>query len=184
MKRIVIALSGPPGSGASTVGKVLARRLKLGYFSPGLYYRKIMKQEHIENAPEFWKTRFGSSRKLHQHIDQMQLEKARKGDVIIEGTLSIHFLKKLASNKVWLNASLKVRAQRVAKRERIPYRRALKEVEERQTMERKGWEKIYGFDYFDQKKEADLVVDASNLTVNQAVNRIINFIERKQSFNF
>ena len=183
MRKIVIALSGPPGSGASTVGKVLARRLKLEYFSPGLYYRKIMKQNRIERAPQFWKTEFGSSKKLHEHVDQMQLEEAGKGNIVVEGTLSVHFLKNLASHKVWLDVPLKVRAQRTAKREKIPYQHALKEVEERQTMEREGWKKIYGFDYFDQKKEADLVVDASSLAVNQVVNKIINLIERKQAFN-
>lgn len=179
MKKLVIALSSPPGSGGSTVGKVLARRLKLEYFSPGFYYRKIMKQKRIEKEPEFWKNKFGSSKELHEHIDQAQLEEARKGDIVVEGTLSIHFLKDLASHKVWLDVPLEVRAQRTAKRDKIPYQRALEEVEERQTMERKGWKKIYGFDYFDQKKEADLVVDASSLTVNQVVNKIMNFIRRK-----
>lgn len=183
MKKLVIALSGPPGSGTSTVGKVLARRLKLEYFSPGLYYRKIMKQRGVEKAPEFWKTKFGSSKELHEHVDQVQLEKARKGNIVVEGTLSIYFLKKIASHKVWLNVQLKVRAQRTAKKEKIPYQRALKEVKERQTMERKGWEKIYGFDYFNQKKDAGLILDSSNLTINQTVNKILDFIKRRQAFN-
>ncbi len=181
MKKLVIAISGPPGSGTTTIGKKVAKRLKLRFFSPGLYYKKLSKEkEEAKAALELWKTKLGSSEKLHKHIDDLQVKEAKKGNAVIEGTLSVHFLKNLSKHKIWLDVPLKVRAERTAKRDKIPVNAALKEISQREDIERREWKRMYGFDYFDQKYDADFVLDSSNLTPSQSIDKIIEFIKSKK----
>lgn len=182
MKRgIVIAVSGPPGAGTTTIAKRLASKLKLNYFSPGKFQKSFGKSKKQSIAAlEVWKTDFGSSKKFHEYIESMQIERARRGSVVICGKLSVHFLKGLADFRIWVEASLEARARRSSYRDRISVEDATNKISKRENIEREEWKRIYGFDYFDQKNEADLVIDNSNLTVEEAVERIVNFIKLKK----
>lgn len=175
---MVVAISGPPGVGSSTTGELIAKKLKLKFFSVGKYFKKFSKEEKEDKAAlQLLKTKFGSGRELHENMDRMQIEKAKRGNIVIESTLALHFLKDVANYKIWMEASLKTRAKRTAKRDKIPFEKALKEMKKRQGMERKLFKKIYGFDYFNEKKDANFVIDNSNLTINQTVNKILKFIK-------
>ena len=184
MRKIVIALSGPPGTGTSTVGRILARKLKIEYFSPGKFFKKESKQKNETNAAlDRLKTRQGASRELHEYIDNLQIQKAKRGNVLLEGTLSIHFLKDLSNLKIWLYADIDERAKRTVKRDKLTLTEAKMKIIEREKIERAMFEKLYGFDYFDQEKDADLVVNTTRLTVNEVVNKIFYFVRRKQASN-
>lgn len=182
MDKITIAISGPPGAGATTAAKKIAKKLNLRFFSPGLYFKKLTREKKEGKAAlELMKTKFGSSEKLHKRIDSLQIEEAERGNVVVEGTLSIHFLKKLSNYKIWIYAPLNIRAQRAAKRDKIPAREALRQISAREKIEKKTWEEIYGFDYFDQKKSADLTIDNSKLTSEQTADKILQFIKMKSN---
>lgn len=178
-KKIVVAISGPPGVGSSVTGELIAKKLKLKFFSVGKYFKKFSKEKKEDKAAlQLLKTKFGSGRKLHENMDRMQIEKAKKGDVVIESTLALHFLKDIADYNIWMEAPLDVRAKRTAKRDKIPFEKALKEMKKRQETERKLFKKIYGFDYFDERKDADFVMDNSKLTIDQTVKKILEFIKK------
>lgn len=180
IEKIVIAISGPPGVGTSSVAREVAKRLKLRYLSPGKTYKSFLDEKEAKAALDFWKTSFGSSKMLHENLDTSQIEEAKKGNIVVCGKLSIHFLKDMADYKIWLEAPLEARAKRTAGRDDIPFEEALKEIADREKMERENWKRIYGFDYFEQKKIADLVVDSSELTLEQTVNKILEFIKSKK----
>jgi cytidylate kinase len=111
----------------------------------------------------------------------MQVERAKKGNVVICSKLAIHFLKDITQYKVWLTAPLAVRARRAAQRDGTDAKETFKEISERQAIERREWKRIYGFDYFQQRKIADMVVDSSRLTLKQTVDRIVRFVKPKES---
>lgn len=181
MKGIVIAISGPPGSGTTTIGREVAKRLRLKFFSPGLYFKKLSNVKNESKAAmQLLKTKYGSGQELHNKIDELQIEMAKKGNVVVEGTLSIHFLKDMTNYKIWLNTPLEIRAKRTSKRDKLPWKQLMNTINERETMERKMWEKLYGFDYIDQKNQADLVLDTSYMSVDQTVRKILSFIKQKQ----
>ncbi|MEM7825692.1 MAG: cytidylate kinase family protein [Candidatus Aenigmatarchaeota archaeon] len=179
-KKLVIVISGPPGVGTTSVGKEVAKKLKLRFLSPGKTYKSFLKEKEAKAALEFWKTRLGKSKKLHESLDKNQIKEAKKGNIVITGKLSIYFLKDIANYKIWLEAPLEVRAKRTSQRDKISFEEALKQISERERMERKEWKDIYGFDYFDLKKYADLVLDNSNLTLKETVDKILSFIKSKK----
>ena len=178
---MIIAISGMPGCGSTTTAKLLAKRLKLKFFSAGSYTKKIMKDEmrlyhkETKRSVEFWKTSRGRSKKHHITVEQYQQRLAKKGNVVIEGKMSVHFIKK-ADCRIWLRAPLRVRAERYMKRDRISINEASKSLRKKQNSERTNWKRIYGFDYFEQEKEAELVIDTSDKKPGEIVNIIINSI--------
>jgi cytidylate kinase len=179
-KKIVIVISGPPGAGTSSIAREVAKRLNLRYLSPGKTYKSFLPKKEAEAALEFWKTRFGSSKELHERLDAYQVKEAKKGNIVVCGKLSIFFLKDIADFKIWVDAPLKVRAKRTAQRDKIPFKEALKQISEREMIERSKWKDMYGFDYFEQKNEADLILDNSKLTLKEAVDTILKFIKGKK----
>ncbi len=175
----VICISGQPSCGTSTVAKIVAEKLGLDYFSPGQYFKKHSAGKETESAVAVWKTEKGSSRSFHNDIDRLQLEIAEKGNVVFDGKLSIRMLKN-SNLKVWLKADIEKRAERVAKRDSMDIGAALEKLKEKEVLERKNWKKIYGFDYFEQEKEADLVIDVTEISAAEAAEKILEFWNGKE----
>lgn len=176
-KKLTIVISGLPGAGSSTLSKKIARALGYEYFSPGEYYKRLFGKLTSESALKGWKTDLGKSEDLHKKIDEIQIEKAKKGGVVICGKLSLYFLRKIADFKVWLDASLEVRAKRTAKRDKISFEKALEILKEREKIESQEFKKIYGLDYYKLKDYADFILDNNNLKVEEAAKIILKKIE-------
>ena len=173
MKKLVIVISGEPGAGTSTIAKKVAEKLHLKYLSPGKTFKNYLDEDETDAALDFWQTKFGKSKKLHEMLDADQIKAAKKGNVVICGKLSIHFIKKYATLTVWLNVPLDVRARRSSGRDGISFEEAKKDIFEREQLERNQWKKMYGFDYLNQKDEANLVLDSSDMTVEETVDAIL-----------
>jgi len=199
MKKTIV-ISGKPGAGSSSVAKALAEDLNFSYFSPGTVFKMISKG-NIEKIPfkkevvlifkeqgiditklgnrggllSFWGDEIGSSKKFHEALDAVQIFFAKKGSIVIDGKLSITFLKEYTDVSVWVNARKDIRAKRYVKRENISLKDALELIRKRELFERKNWKKIYGFDYFTQEQKADVVIDSTNKNIGQ----IVSFIKNK-----
>ena len=50
MENLVIAISGLPGSGSTTIAKLLAKNLSLEYFSPGQLFKDIASGKYKEKS--------------------------------------------------------------------------------------------------------------------------------------
>ena len=180
--KIVVAISGPPAVGSTSVAKAVAKRLGLPMLVVGRLQKKLVSTKNESRAALLsWRTKYGSSKRTHTERDMMQVERAKKGDVVICSKLAIHFLKDITQYKVWLTAPLRVRAKRAAERDGTNVKETLKEIGERERIERREWKRIYGFDYFYQRKIADLVVDSSDLTLKQTVDKIVRFVKPEKS---
>ncbi len=177
-KPLTIAVSGMPGAGSSTTAKMLAKRLKLPHFSSGDFVKGIAakalgkkKVPETERALKMWKSDLQTV-EFNKKVDDAMVERARQGNVVIDGKLAIHFLKDIADYSVWLKCPMKVRAKRVAERDGIPYEKALKVTEQKEAAERSNFKKFYGIDTFDQEADANLVVDTSKLSPEEIIGRI------------
>ncbi|OGI16113.1 hypothetical protein A3K63_02490 [Candidatus Micrarchaeota archaeon RBG_16_49_10] len=170
---VVIAISGLPGAGTSTVARRLAERLGIGYFSPGEVFKSHSKQgEQAQAALDVWLGE-GKEKGFHERLDRLQVDRAKEGDVVVCGKLSVHVLRDIADFKVWIDCSLEERARRSSKRDGIPLTEAKKKLPERERIESREWKRIYGIDRAEQKGMADLVIDSTGLTVDGTVAEIM-----------
>jgi predicted cytidylate kinase len=184
---VVIAIAGQPGCGSSTTGKMLAKKLGIEYFSLGtwnksqvLELRGKRTKTETEDSIAVWKHEKGSSKDFHFSSDMMQKTKAAEGKVVIDAKLSIHMLRGFCDMSVWLKADFEVRAKRVAKRDKIKSRAAHARLREKEGLERENWLRIYGFDYFEQEKEADLVIDVGEKKPAEIVDIILKEIKKRK----
>ena len=153
-----LTISGLPGSGTTTVAKLLSQEFELELISAGEMFRQIAKDKKLpldqfselaENNDEF-----------DRQIDEMQSKEAMKRDnVIIESRLSGFFVPK-ADLKIWLKAPSEIRARRIGGREGIAYEDALFAMKDRERSEYKRYEQYYGIN-LDDFSIYDLVIDSS-----------------------
>ncbi|MFA4819970.1 MAG: cytidylate kinase family protein [Candidatus Aenigmatarchaeota archaeon] len=171
---LVIVISGKPGCGSSTNAKLLAKKLKLKHFSLGDYNKRHAKKakKETDKSLEMWCLNKKDLKKFHIDSDKFANEIAKNGNVVIDAKLGVHLIKR-HDLTVWLTASKKVQAERYAKRDKIPVREAMKKVAEKEKLERANWKRIYGFDYFDQAKKADLVINTEDKTPEEITDLII-----------
>ena len=154
---MIITISGPPGSGKSTLSKVLSVKLGLELISMGDIFRKCA-QDRCMSLEEFGEIA-KCNEKIDREIDEMQKKIAgEKDNILIEGRLSGFLVD--AGLKVWLKAPLEIRAQRIAKREKKLISKATSETSEREECERERYLKYYDIDINDLSVY-DLIIDSS-----------------------
>jgi len=154
---LIITISGPPGSGTSTLSKMLSARLNMELISIGDIFRK-MAEERCMSLEEF-----GLLAKCNEDVDRKLDEEQKKiagekDNIILEGRLSGFLVD--AHLKVWLKAPVEVRAERIAQREGKSASKAMAETTEREQCERERYLKYYNIDINDLSVY-DLVIDSS-----------------------
>jgi len=170
-----ITISGLPGSGTTTVAKLLSNELALDVISAGEMFREIAKEKSLP-LEQFSKLA-EDNEDLDRWVDEKQEKEALKREnVIVEGRLSGFFVPH-ADLKIWLKAPVEVRARRVAGRENITYEEALSAMKSREQSEYTRYEKYYGI-HLDDLSIYDLIIDSSRWSENDIVEMILVAKER------
>ena len=145
---MIIAISGLPGSGKSAISRELAGRLKLKRFSWGELLKKEIKKTKVNKL--FLSKLVHDNKKLNSLIDNKikKLTKGRK-NYILDSRLSAKLAK--ADFYIYLFAPQSVRAGRIAGRDGLSYKQALKEIKMREKLEREQYRKQYNFDYTNKR---------------------------------
>lgn len=158
---MLITISGLPGSGKTTVARLLSRRLGVPHVYAGDLYRREAGERAL--SLEAFNRLAERDHSIDRALDAKMAEYARRGGVVLEGRLAafIALQEKVDALKVWLTASDKMRAQRVSQRENSDSIEVLRENEERQRSDAKRYREIYGFDLNDTSIY-DLVLDSDH----------------------
>ncbi|NPA70046.1 MAG: AAA family ATPase [Crenarchaeota archaeon] len=172
---VVIAVSGQPASGKTTIARKLAEYYGLRYVSNGMLFRRLAEEKGIPFL-EFHKLA-EQDENIDRQIDSMALEEAKKGNVVIEGHLAGWVLKDVADVKIYLKASLEVRARRLAQRENMSIEDAIREITFREENNRKRYLKIYGIDIKDLSV-FDIVLDTTYLDVDEVLEILRSYIDK------
>jgi cytidylate kinase len=154
---LIITISGPPGSGKSTLSRLLSVKLGMEHISMGDIFRRCAEDRCMCLAEYGLLAKQNGD--IDRELDAMQKRIAKEKDnIILEGRLSGFLVE--ADLKVWLKAPLEVRAARIAKRENKPVPVAIAETSEREECERERYLCYYNIDIKDLSVY-DIVVDSS-----------------------
>jgi cytidylate kinase len=173
-KKIVVSISGMAGTGKSTLAKKLAKKYNLRYFSGGDALKELAKEEGYDSSNRgWWESSEGLSflekrqknLEFDRAVDEKLLEYARQGNVLLDSWTMAWLLK--TGFKIWLAASVKQRAERIAKRDRIPLKEAFRVLKEKEARTKTIYKKLYGFTIGEDFEPFDLVLDTDNLTAGE-----------------
>ena len=191
---MIITISGMPGSGKSTVAKILVEKLNAERIYVGGIRRELarMKGMTLEELNHYAQTH----PETDVDIDKMAAEKAllleREGRVVVdEGRTQFHFLSQ--SIKIYIKVSVEEGARRI-----------WQDLQQHETSEQRNEGKIGSFDemkksimareeedafrykkYYDidhrDEKQYDLVVDSTSISAVECAEKVLSFIRSKKS---
>ena len=169
---VVLTIGGPPGSGTTTVCKILEERRGVKYVYAGALFRRTAERKGLTLA-QFGKL-CEDDPMWDQSLDREMVEIARGGNVILEGRMTGPMCKMedIESLNVYIDADAEVRARRVMERDGGDLRKVMKTMEEREESEALRYKNIYNVDPRDSSWY-DLMIDSSNSTPEEVADRIM-----------
>ena len=183
---MIITISGLAGSGKTTVGKALAEKLMYKFYDIGTF-RKKMAAERGMTIEEF--NKLGETESFTDKDADSYLENLGKTEdnFVVQGRLAYYFIP--YSVKVFLNVSLDKAAQRIKKDSNNPERNSESQhspleiirrlSKDRDDSDKVRYKKWYGIENYRDPKHYDLVIDTSNITAEQVVQKIVDCAKSK-----
>ncbi len=169
---MIITIGGSIGSGKTTLASEISHRFGMSHVSVGEVMRQMAKDRKMELI-EFSKYAEANPG-IDKEIDRKQKDMCSNGNCVVDGRLSAYMLD--ADLRIWLDAPLAVRAQRVSKREKTTEVRAKKDILKREESEKKRYKEIYKID-LDDRSIYDLVINTKRFSVEEIVNMVSAIIK-------
>lgn len=183
---MIISIAGLPGSGKSTVKKLLAEHLGYKQYSVGDIFAKMAIERGI-TVGELDKLAMEDPDLIDKQADDRTRHLGQTEDnFIMDGRVAWHFIPQ--SFKVFLDVDMDVASERIfearkkhADRDDEPMYASAEEAklvnEERMMVDDARYLKHYGISYLD-RKNYDLVIDTTNTPANEVAERILAALPR------
>ncbi len=178
MIRAVVTVGGPPGSGKSTAGRLVARALRLEFRSAGDLFRAEARRRGLDLAD------FGRYASEHPEVDR-ELDRSMQALAVpgrlLDGRIQGPLCRRagVPVYDVVVTARESVRVQRVASRDGQPVEEARRLVREREASERDRYRRFYGIDL--DREPSSLVVDSSDRTPTEVADAILAFVREREA---
>ena len=172
-----ISISGPPGSGKTTICMLVASKLEYDYVLVGQIFRQMALEKKMDL--ETFGRLAEEDETIDRELDERMLALAgAKENIVLEGRLTGAMLKlrKLPVMAVYVTAKEEIRAERIGKRESRDPQLVLREMKARERSEKKRYMAYYGIDPYDRSLY-DLWIDSSNLTPEKIAETIIEKVK-------
>jgi cytidylate kinase len=176
-----LTISGTPGSGKSTVARLLAERLKYNYYDVGLIRREVARRHGLTleqlnriGEKEDW---------TDKEADAITTDIGKKqDDFIFVGRLAYHFIPD--SVKIFLECDIEKGAERIQKDSHVSrsvekyfdLKHAVKKLKERIESDALRYKKYYNLDPMD-RSQYDLIIDTTDISIEQVMKKILDFVE-------
>lgn len=190
---MILTISGNPGSGKSTIAKILVKKLKAERVYAGGMLREMAKERNLK-IEELLKlaekhTEIDSEVDIRVRDRARKLEKSGKV-VIVEGRVHFHIIPE--SLKVYIKVDEEEGARRIWKdlqdkeKNKERNQEAAKSIEEvikknkfREETDAKRYVHLYGVDHRDPKNY-DLLINTTEITAEEAAEKIIQFVKKRR----
>jgi CMP/dCMP kinase len=181
---MIISFMGVPGSGKSTVAKLLADKLNFPFYNNGSIWRQKAKERGL-TAVEYGKLA-EKDPTIDLEIDNYQTELGKiKDNFIIDGRTSWHFIPQ--SFKIYLDVNEEAGAKRVFNELKNGDHRnedknlntvedVLNSQQERHKIDNLRYKNYFNIDIFD-KNNYDLIIDTTNMKPEEIVDKILTAIK-------
>ena len=174
-----LTISGPPGSGKTTVCDKLSDVLQMKAVFFGRIFREIAGEMGLTllELGELAERDFT----IDREIDSRLLKIARENDdIILESRLAAYMLtlNDIPAIRIYLHANRDVRIRRIGLRDNETYEEALIKTAEREASEEKRYMMYYGIDIRDMSVY-DIDIDTSCIDPDEVVQIILSGLEAK-----
>ena len=173
-KDIKIAVSGKSGCGNTTVSKMVSEALNLQFIN--FTFRSLAQKRGVDLKTILDLAAEDDSVDKEVDIHQVQLARESAG-CVLGSRLAIWMLEE-ADLKVYLDASPRVRAKRIAKREGGNLDDVAEFTAERDRQDRERYMRIYNIDT-NNYNFADLIIDTDNINPQNITDLIISKVNEK-----
>lgn len=175
---MLITISGLPGSGKTTVARLVARELQLEHVYAGNVFREQARARGL--SLEAYVRQAESDASIDRDLDRRMQERAACGQAVLEGRLAAVMADRagMPALKVFLDASEPVRAQRIAGREGGVASDRLAEIQAREASDRRRYQALYDVDYHDRARY-DVVIDTEGRTPDAIACAIVEEARRR-----
>lgn len=169
---LTVTVGGLPGTGTTTLCRLLQERLKLPYTYAGALFREEAKARGLTLAE------FGAlSQKdpsVDERLDDRQLHMLRKGGLILEGRLSgwLANRHKLPAVKVWVHCDESERLRRIVDRDGGTIKEQADLTWAREQSEADRYRRYYGVDLKDTAFY-DLLLDSTHKLPPQLADEVV-----------
>jgi predicted cytidylate kinase len=178
---MIITISGKPGSGKSTVAKIIAAKLGLNKYSIGDLRGKMALDRGItiDELNEVGEKEDFTDKKADEYQEKLGKD---EDNFVIDGRLSYYFIPH--SIKIFLDVDDYVGAQRIfsIKREDEEQEDSIEELKNRLSKrvesDHKRYQKYYSID-FEDKVNFDIIIDTTDISTEKTADKILSFIEQK-----
>lgn len=160
---MLVTISGPPGSGTTTVSRLVASELELELVAGGEVFRQMAGEAEL-SLQEYGELAQGHP-DIDRELDDRLEARAAEGGCVIESRLAGWLATRGGHGglRVWIDCDEQVRATRVAARDDTELTQALIDNAERADLERARYQAAYEIDLAD-RSPYDLVLDSTEAT--------------------
>lgn len=178
MKPEIITVSGPPGSGTSTISRRVAEKLDYSRFSSGDFMRSLAREENMSLTEITEKAE--RNPEIDRKIDEKVKNLADSEKIVVDSRLAFHFIPE--SFAVYLEVDLDNAAERIyaehAQREKEgelvsdSVEATRKSIMNRLSSERKRYKDLYNIDHTNHT-HYNVVVDTNEKNIPEVVDTVV-----------
>jgi cytidylate kinase len=183
-KPLLICVCGMAGSGKSTLARKIAQKYGLNYFSGGDALMALALEEGYRPLERGWwesteGMRFLEKRKkdprFDEIVDKKLLEMAHRGNAVLDSWTMPWLLKR--GFKIWLEASMEDRAERIAGRDRIGFKEALEALKRKEKRTKHIYKEMYGFSLGEDFDPFNFILNTDTLSAEEVFQILCLVIE-------
>jgi len=179
MKRNIVVVNGPLGSGKSSTAKGVSKKLEYTHFSSGDIFREIAK-EHGVSVEEINLIAEDKIDIDHEVDEKLRHVYENMTDIVIDSRMAAHWMPE--AFRVYLNLDPHIAAERIFNQIQEEGRESqsassveevLKNTEIRLASEKKRYRSLYNFDPFDTENY-NIVIDTQKNNLEEVIEIVVS----------